>query len=111
MIKKTYDPEVDTFYISCKIGKVAKTEDKGDYLVDYDSKGDVLGYEILNYCEVGSRLRVINGIPLIPPYGAKILYTAPRAHKLNSENMGNQKISAVSNSEKTKDNTRQILNV
>jgi uncharacterized protein YuzE len=35
--------------MKCKRGKVARPEDRGDYLVDYDAKGNILGYEILNY--------------------------------------------------------------
>ena len=66
MIKKTYDPQVDAFYIKCKSGKTAKTEDKGDYLVDYNTKGNILGYEILNYSAVAKKLRVIDGISLLP---------------------------------------------
>jgi len=67
MIKKTYDSEVDAFYMKCKKGKVARTEDKGNYLVDYDIKGNILGYEILNYSTMAEKLRVIDGIALLPP--------------------------------------------
>jgi uncharacterized protein YuzE len=66
MIKKTYDPEVDAFYMKCKRGRVARTEDKGDYLADYDTKGNILGYEIINYSAVAERLRTIDGIALLP---------------------------------------------
>ena len=65
MIKKTYDPEVDAFYIKCKSGKSVKIEDKGDYLVDYNSQGDILGYEILNYSVIVKKLHSIDGIPLV----------------------------------------------
>ena len=70
MIKKTYDSEVDAFYMKCKKGKVARTEDKGSYLVDLDAKGNVLGYEILNFSVIVKDLHSIDGIPLLP-LGAK----------------------------------------
>lgn len=66
MIQKTYDPEVDAFYITCKEGIVARTEDKEKYLVDYDANGNVLGYEILNYSINAGKLGAIDGISLIP---------------------------------------------
>ena len=34
---------------SLKKGKVSRTENKGSYLVDYDKKGGLLGFEVLNY--------------------------------------------------------------
>jgi uncharacterized protein YuzE len=67
MIHKKYDQKVDAFYISCRKGKVAKTENKGDYLVDYDSQKRVLGYEILNYSVVAGKLGSIDGILLESP--------------------------------------------
>jgi uncharacterized protein YuzE len=67
MIKKTYDPEADAFYMKCKKGKVARTEDKGNYLVDFDTKGNILGYEIINYSTMAEKLRAIDGIALLPP--------------------------------------------
>jgi uncharacterized protein YuzE len=66
MIHKTYDPEVDAFYISCKKGAVAKTVDKGKYLVDYDAEGNIMGYEVLNYSVNAERLDIIDGISLLP---------------------------------------------
>ena len=67
MIKKIYDSEADAFYMKCKKGKVARTEDKGNYLVDFDTKGNILGYEILNYSTMAEKLRAIDGIALLPP--------------------------------------------
>ena len=72
MIHKTYDPEVDAFYMSCKEGSVERTEDKGKYLVDYDADGSVLGYEILNYSVVIKQLRAIDGISLVLPQEATL---------------------------------------
>ena len=73
MKSKTYDPEVDAFYISRKEGNVAKTLDKGKYLVDYDAKGDILGYEILNYSANAEQLGAIDGILLPHPREAAAL--------------------------------------
>jgi uncharacterized protein YuzE len=73
MIKKIYDSEVDALYMKCKRGKVARTEDKGDYLVDYDMQGNILGYEILNYSTMAEKLKTIDGIALLPPRRAAIL--------------------------------------
>jgi uncharacterized protein YuzE len=67
MIKKIYDSEADAFYMKCKKGKVARTEDKGNYLVDFDTKGNILGYEVLNYSTMAEKLRAIDGIALLPP--------------------------------------------
>ncbi|MGD1003429.1 MAG: DUF2283 domain-containing protein [Minisyncoccia bacterium] len=111
MIHKTYDPEVDAFYITCKRGKATRTEDKKDYLVDYDAKGKILGYEILNYSMVAEKLGSIDGISLVPPYDATILYRATNSHKLVSEITGSPVASAISDSKKTKDQVKEFLNV
>jgi uncharacterized protein YuzE len=43
------DTRADALYITLKQGKIAKTENKGDYLVDYDEKGGLVGFEVLNF--------------------------------------------------------------
>jgi uncharacterized protein YuzE len=53
---------------------VARTEDKGNYLVDYDIKGSILGYEILNYSTMAKKLRAIDGIALLPPEMQKQIF-------------------------------------
>ena len=42
------DTAADALYIKLKKGKISKTQDRGDYLVDYDKKGNLLGFEVLN---------------------------------------------------------------
>jgi uncharacterized protein YuzE len=42
------DTIADALYIKLKKGKIAKTENRGDYLVDYDKKGKLVGFEVLN---------------------------------------------------------------
>jgi uncharacterized protein YuzE len=42
------DTIADALYIKLKKSKVSKTEDRGDYLVDYDGKGKLVGFEVLN---------------------------------------------------------------
>ena len=44
-----YDTTADALYITLKKGKVSKTKEAGAYLVDYDKKGGLLGFEVLNY--------------------------------------------------------------
>ena len=43
------DTTADALYIKLKRGKISKTKDRGDYLVDYDKKGSLLGFEVLNF--------------------------------------------------------------
>ncbi len=43
------DTTADALYIKLKKGKISKTEDRGDHLVDYDKKGNLLGFEVLNF--------------------------------------------------------------
>jgi len=43
------DTIADALYIKLKKGKIAKTENRGDYLVDYDKKGNLVGFEVLNF--------------------------------------------------------------
>ena len=42
------DTTADALYIRIKKGKISKTKNAGDYLVDYDKKGNLLGFEVLN---------------------------------------------------------------
>lgn len=42
------DTIADVLYIKLKKGKISKTEDRGDYLVDYDKRGKLVGFEVLN---------------------------------------------------------------
>lgn len=43
------DTTADALYIKLKKGKISKTKNRGDYLVDYDKKGNLLGFEVLNF--------------------------------------------------------------
>jgi uncharacterized protein YuzE len=43
------DTTADALYIRLKRGKISKTKDRGDHFVDYDKKGNLLGFEILNF--------------------------------------------------------------
>lgn len=43
------DTTADALYIKLRRGKIAKTKNKGDHLVDYDKKGNLLGFEVLNF--------------------------------------------------------------
>ena len=43
------DTTADALYIKLRRGKIAKTKDKGDHFVDYDKKGNLLGFEVLNF--------------------------------------------------------------
>ncbi len=45
----TIDKVADALYIKLKKGKVSTTKNKGVYLVDYNKKGDVIGFEVLNF--------------------------------------------------------------
>jgi uncharacterized protein YuzE len=51
-VELTIDDEANAAYMKVRSGKVASTESHGkgelSYLVDYDSKGRLLGIEILN---------------------------------------------------------------
>jgi uncharacterized protein YuzE len=52
------DTTADALYIKLKRGKISKTENRGDHLVDYDKKGNLLGFEVLNFSKtvpVGER--------------------------------------------------------
>lgn len=42
------DTNADALYIKLRKGRIAKTVDNGDHLADYDKKGKLLGFEILN---------------------------------------------------------------
>ena len=47
-MKITYDEDADAMYIKLIRGKVAKTKEVDpNMMVDYDSKGNILGIEIL----------------------------------------------------------------
>lgn len=111
MIRKTYDPQADAFYVSCATGKVATTQDKGDYLVDYDCQGKILGYEILNYCEVVQRLTAIDGIPLTPPWEATVLGTTDSKYESAFEIAGSRAISVDSTSRKAKASIKQVSDI
>ncbi|OGY97987.1 MAG: hypothetical protein A2855_02415 [Candidatus Liptonbacteria bacterium RIFCSPHIGHO2_01_FULL_57_28] len=43
------DKEADAIYITLKKGKVSKTETNGDYIMDYDRKGDLIGIEVIRF--------------------------------------------------------------
>ncbi len=42
------DINADALYIKLRKGKIAKTKNNGDHLVDYDKKGNLIGFEIFN---------------------------------------------------------------
>ena len=47
--KVSYDPEADAFYFSLRKGTVMETQALSDWMiVDKDSRGDVVGVEILS---------------------------------------------------------------
>ena len=48
-MKIKYDTTADALYITLKKGRIARTKEAGAYLVDYDKKGGLLGFEVLNY--------------------------------------------------------------
>lgn len=51
-MKITYDKVADAVYFTINDGKVAKTvEANSKTIVDYDKKGNLIGFEILNYSE------------------------------------------------------------
>lgn len=50
IMRVTYDKEADALYIGLKRGRIKKTIEKDEsFLIDVDAKGDVVGFEILNY--------------------------------------------------------------
>ena len=52
-MRVTYDKKIDALYIGLKRGKAKKTIEKDDnFLIDIDAKGDVIGFEVLNYSKV-----------------------------------------------------------
>lgn len=108
VIKKTYDPQADAFYIYCKKGVVERTENKGEYIVDYDKKGNILGYEILDYSLVAAKIGKIDGIPLIPPYEAIILPTAKNRETIESNRVTNSSVEIRSVASKTKESSEMI---
>ena len=58
------DTTADALYITLKKGKVFRTENRGDYLADYDEHGALLGFEVLNLSEkvpAGERNLVLSG--------------------------------------------------
>lgn len=46
-MKITYDSEVDVTYVKLTNNKVYKTIEFGDYYIDYDSNGHIVGIEYL----------------------------------------------------------------
>lgn len=109
VIKKTYDPQADAFYIYCKKGVVERTENKGEYIVDYDKRGDILGYEILDYSLVTAKLGEIDGIPLVPPYEAIILPTAKNRETTEANRITNSSVEIRSVATKTKGSSETIF--
>jgi uncharacterized protein YuzE len=43
------DTQADGLYITFKQEKIAKAENKEDYLMDYDENGDLIGFEVLDF--------------------------------------------------------------
>jgi uncharacterized protein YuzE len=48
MIDMTYDPAADAAYIYLARGKIDRTEDHGPFTCDFDSRGRVIGIEIIS---------------------------------------------------------------
>ena len=48
-MKIKLDTGADALYIKIKKGRVHKTIDRGDSLLDLNKKGEVIGIEVLNY--------------------------------------------------------------
>jgi uncharacterized protein YuzE len=46
------DTIADALYIKLRKGKIAKTKDNGDHLADYDKKGKLIGFEVLNFSKL-----------------------------------------------------------
>ncbi len=56
MMKINYDKDADALYIQFGVDKADKTvEKRGNILIDYDKKGNVLGIEVLDYSVGKSR--------------------------------------------------------
>lgn len=51
-LKITYDKEIDAMYIYLEKGKYHISKEIGDFIVDFDSKGKLLGIEILDASKV-----------------------------------------------------------
>lgn len=52
MSEITYDPDADAVYIRLALGKVGETAEAGPFIYDIDSRGRVLGIEILGASKV-----------------------------------------------------------
>lgn len=63
-IQATFDQAADAVYIRLKRGKAKKTISKGEnFLIDFDHKGEVLGFEILQYSKI---LLAARKKPIVP---------------------------------------------
>ena len=49
MAKITHDKETNILNIKIKSGKIVDSDTQGNCVVDYDSKGDILGLEVLDF--------------------------------------------------------------
>jgi uncharacterized protein YuzE len=47
-----YDRRADALYLKFNTEKIVTTKEKGEYLVDYDKKGEIVGIEILQYSKM-----------------------------------------------------------
>lgn len=47
-----FDTAADALYIKLRKGRIARTKNNGDHLADYDKKGELIGFEILNISKV-----------------------------------------------------------
>ncbi len=52
-MKIKYDPKADALYVRLKQGKISRTKGEDGHLADYDQRGNLLGFEILNYSKQG----------------------------------------------------------
>lgn len=51
-MKITHDKSADALYIKLRKGRVYKTINRGDSLIDLDKRGKIIGVEVLHYSKV-----------------------------------------------------------
>lgn len=49
-----FDTQVDALYIRLKKGRIHKTISHGNFILDVDRRGNVLGIEVLNYSKAAN---------------------------------------------------------
>ncbi len=66
----TYDPAADTLYIRTKDDEVDDSIEVGEgIIVDYNAKGEIIGFEILNFSKRKISLNdiVVKGLEVVIP--------------------------------------------